>query len=1018
MLAAILEWSLRNRALVVGGWVAIVLSGVAAFVDLPLDAFPDTTPVQVQVNAVAPALGPVDLERRVTIPIERAVSGVPDLAGMRSVSSSGFAQVTLTFEDGTDVWLARQAVSERIAGLSLDALDAPASLGPVATGLGEIFHYLVRGRGVSLAELRTIQEYLVAPQLRAVPGVAEVNTWGGDERRIEVVVDPRALIGYELGVSELAAAIEAAQGSAGGGVLESGGQSTLVRGDALAERPEDVAEMVVAHRDGVPVRVRDVAPVRYGRAVRRGAVSADARGETVLGLGFLRMGENSRIVTEALRARLTEVAPTLPPGVEVEVVYARTTLVDQVLRTAGTNLLEGALLVVVVLFVFLGDLRSGALVALAIPLSLLFAGNLMWTFGIAGTLMSLGAIDFGLVVDSAVIQVENATKRLAEAAPGAARLEVIRDAVLEVRRPTMFGELILAIVYLPILALTGYEGQLFRPMALTVVFALAGSMALSLTLIPALATWVLPHRPRHREPWIVRLAKRAYAPVLAAALRWREPTLAAALGVVVAGALIAAQLGAEFVPRLGEGTIVANTIRMAGVTVDESVRVSTRMERTLLDSFPDEIERVWSRTGTAEIATDPMGIELSDVFITLRPREAWTRARTQEDLVTQMAQVLEVFPGTRVVFTQPIEMRMNEMIAGVRADVGVLISGEDLETLRRKAGEVERVLSQIEGAADVSVEPMTGQSALTVEIDRAALARHGVAARDVLIAVEALAGHQVGVAYEGEIPIPIALVIDRERVGDVEAVGALPIPTSSGDRVPLRRVATLRVEDAPSAVRREWGRRRALVQANVRGRDLAGFVDEARAAIDERVALPAGYGVRFTGQFEHLERARARLAIVVPVALGSILVLLYVTYRRMRDALRVFLGVPVAMAGGVFALAVRGMPFSISAAVGFIALSGVAVLGDMVLVSTIRALEADGRAPEDAVREAARERLRPVLMTALVAALGFVPMALSTGVGAEVQRPLATVVIGGLVTSTLTTLVVLPVLYAIGRKRA
>ena len=1012
MLNAIITWSLRNRLIVVLGSIALVVAGGLAFRRLSIDAFPDTTPVQVQVNTVAPALSPLEIERQITAPIEQAISGLPRLEEVRSVSKFGLSQVTVIFEDGTDIYRSRQVVMERLQTVELPPGIATPALGPVATGLGEVLHYLVTGEGRSLAELRTAQDWIVKPQLRSVPGVAEVNAWGGDERQIHVVVDPFELKKRGLTLDGLAEAVERNNENVGGGSLDEGGESSLIQGVALLTRLADVEEIVIAAKDGVPVRVKDVARVIEGREIRRGAVTADGKGEVVLGLGFMLMGENSHDVTNRLKVRLAEVKKSLPEGVTIETVYDRTALVDRVLGTVKKNLFEGAILVIAVLFLFLGNLRAGLIVASAIPLSMLFAFGLMLRAGIAGSLMSLGAIDFGLIVDSSVIMVENSVARLAEDESEKRKLEIVRDAALEVRRPTMFGELIIMIVYLPILFLEGVEGKLFRPMALTVIFALIGSMILSLTLMPVLASLLLPRRVAHRENFLVRGLKRAYRPVVQTALRWRWFVIAMAVLMVGNAAFLATRLGSEFVPRLNEGAIVINTIRLAGVSVDESVRYGTHIERALLEKFPDEIERVWTRTGTAEVATDPMGLELSDVFITLRSPGHWKRAKTQGEVVEAMQAELSSLPGMRMVFTQPIEMRVNEMIAGIRADVGVKLFGDDMDTLKAKAREIEAALKAIPGAADVFTEQVTGQPLLEIQVDREAIARYGIPAAEVLEVVGALGMREVGRLQEGDRRFPIALRIDDRYRRDPEAIGSILVTAANGDQVPLARLAAIRRVEGPSTINREWAKRRIVVQANVRGRDVGSFVAAARVAID-RLELPPGYFVRFGGQFEHLARARARLYVVVPIALALIFLLLYFTYGRLLDALRVFTGVPFAAVGGIVALWLRGLPFSISAGVGFVALSGVSVLGDMVLVSTIRQLVARGTAVRDAVEQAAERRLRPVLMTALVASVGFVPMALNTGIGAEVQRPLATVVIGGVLSSTLLTLVVLPVLYTV-----
>lgn len=731
----------------------------------------------------------------------------------------------------------------------------------------------------------------------------------------------------------------------------------------------------------------------------------------MLGLGFMLMGENSRELTHRLEQRLAETRKSLPKEARLTEVYSRTQLVSRVLETVEKNLLEGALLVIAVLFAFLGNLRAGLIVALAIPLSMLFAFNAMLRFGIAGSLMSLGAIDFGLVVDSSVIMVENAARRLGEDDSRRDVREVVRDAALEVRRPTLFGELIIAIVYLPILALEGVEGKLFRPMALTVIFALAGSMLLSLTLMPVLASYALQRGRGRRKNRGVRWLEDRYRRALDWALQYRKFVLAIAALIVLNAGVLATRLGSEFVPRLGEQAVVINTVRMAGVALDESVRYGTQIERLLLRHYQSEIEHIWTRTGTAEVATDPMGMEVSDVFITLKPEAQWQVRRTREQLVTSMAKTLEGMPGMRSVFTQPIEMRVNEMLAGVRGDVGIKLFGDDFAVLQDKADEIRRAVEAIPGAADVTVEQLTGQAMLTIDVDRQAAGRYGIVVGEILEMVESLGNRKVGQVIDGQRRFDLVLKLDAMSTSSRERIGNVLIRTQAGAQVPLSAVARIEVVEGPATIQREWAKRRVIVQANVRDRDLGGFVADAREALS-KIELPEGYYTTFGGQFENYERAQRRLYVVVPLALLLVASLLYLSYGRAADALRVFTGVPFGAVGGIVALWLRDMPFSISAGVGFIALSGVAVLGDMVLVSYVLQLLARGSAPLAAIREAAVTRLRPVLMTALVAAFGFIPMALNTGVGAEVQRPLATVVVGGVLTSMIATLLVLPVLYA------
>lgn len=1018
MLSRIIDLSLRYRVAVFVAAGLLVVVGLTSLARLPFDAFPDTTPVQVTVNSVAPSLAPLEVERQITFPLEQAIGGLPGLEQVRSVSKFGFSQITTIFDDSIDVYLARQVVMERLHAVELPpGVDRP-SLGPVSTGLGEVFQYVLRSNELSATDLRTLHHWVVRPQMLQVPGVAEINTWGGYEKQYHVVIDPDRLVKFELTLDDVANALKSNNANAGGGFVNRGGEAQMVQGVALATGVEEIRRIVVEARDGVPIFIGDMARVEEGHEIRRGAVTAQGRGEAVLGLGFMLIGENSRELTRRLEARLAEVRSSLPASVEIETVYSRTALVDRVLHTVRQNLLEGALLVVAVLFVFLGSLRAGLIVALAIPLSMLFAFNGMLRFGIAGSLMSLGAIDFGLVVDSSVIMIENASRKLAGANDDRSVREIVREAAIEVRKPTLFGELIIAIVYLPILALEGIEGKLFRPMALTVILALGASMILSLTLMPALASLVLRKGGRSGDPWLIRVLKPAYRSVLDLALRAKPLVLTATLLTLVGAGFLATRLGSEFVPRLREMAITINTVRLAGVSLEESVRYGTQIERLLLERFPDEIAHVWTRTGTAEVATDPMGLEVSDVFMTLTPREEWTQAGTQDQLVQAMGEELDGMPGMRMIFTQPIEMRMNEMIAGIRADVGVKLFGDDLDVLRDKAEEILRVVEAVPGAAEVTVEQVTGAPVLQIKVDREAIARFGIPAQDVLGIVESMGTRKVGEIVEGQQRFDLAIRLDDRYLTDPAELGRILITTADGGRLPLERLAEIQVVEGPSTIHREWAKRRIVVQCNVRERDMSSFVAELRREIAEQVELPPGYYFGLGGQFEHLERARLRLLVVVPLALLLIFVLLYFSLGGARDAWLVFTGVPFAAVGGIAALWFRGLPFTISAGVGFVALFGVSVLGQLVLASRIRQLVDRGVEPLVAIREAAETRLRPVLMTALVASLGFLPMALNTGVGAEVQRPLATVLIGGVITSMMATLLVLPVLYAlVGQQR-
>jgi cobalt-zinc-cadmium resistance protein CzcA len=1013
MLTAILDWSIHNRVVVLVVALALVGLGAYAVPALPVDAFPDPTPVQVQVNTYAPNLAPEEVEQQITIPIERAITGLPKLQPLRSISKFGLSQVVVTFDDSVGVYFARQLISERLAAVQFPAnVTERPQLGPVATGLGEVFHYTLASPARGLAELRTIQDWTLRPRLRAVPGVAEVNGWGGYQRQYVVRADPDRLQQYGLTLDQLLTALGDGNRNAGGGRIGGSGSEVLVQGRGRTNTPAEVGRIVLGARNGVPIRVDDVARVESGTDLRTGAVTADGKGEVVLGLGFTLMGENPHAVTVGLRDKLDEAAPRLPPDVEVVQVYRRTELVDHVIGTVRGNLFEGGLLVVAVLFVFLGNLRAGLVVAAAIPLSMLFAFGGMLQFGIAASLLSLGALDFGLVVDSSVVMVENVMRRFAAAKPDADRTALLRDAVAEVRGPTLFGELIIMTVYIPILALEGVEGKFFRPMALTVIFALAGSLVLSLTVMPALASVLLPRRVSARDPLPVRAARRAYRPILGAALRHRAAVLLGAAAVLTAGVVLARGLGSEFVPRLSEGALVVNVFRLPGTSLEESARANTRMERILRAEFPDEVDHVWSRCGTAGVATDPMGPEETDMFITLKPRAGWKRAKTQDELVGRIKDEFDRLPGQTCGYTQPIEQRVNEMISGAKSDVAVEIYGDDFDELKKLGDKVAAVLARIPGCEKAVPDQLSGQPVLEIRLRQEQLARYGVTARTALDVVETVGGKPVGDALAGEILIPVVVRLPESWRTSPEAIGAVQVSAPGGQRVPLAELADIRVREGQAKIIRADGRRRLIVQTNVRTRDLGGFVAEAQRRVAAEVPLPgARYDIRWGGQFENLERAVARLWIAVPAALALILVLLYLTFGRLGEVLLVFVTVPLAAVGGVAALWLRGLPFSVSAGVGFIALSGVATLNGMVLVSFIRHLRERGTPLDAAVEEAALERLRPVLMTALVASLGFVPMALNTGVGAEVQRPLATVVIGGIISSTLLTLLVLPVLY-------
>jgi cobalt-zinc-cadmium resistance protein CzcA len=1026
MLDWIIRTSLKNRLLVAVFAAALILAGGRSLTRLPIDAFPDTTPVQVQINTTVPSLNAEEAEAQITLPVELAIGGLPGLDNVRSVSKFGLSQVVATFDDKTSIYRARQLITERLQTVELPPGIQRPQLGPISTGLGEVFHYVVRSDNTNrtLTELREIQDWQVKPQLRKVRGVAEVNTWGGFEKQYHVITEPQRLVKYGLTLEQLVEALEANNQNVGGGQVVRGGESLLVHGLGLTTNVQEIANIVITSADGVPVRVRDVAEVKLDHEIRRGAVTGGGKGEIVLGLGFMLMGENSAEVTRGLKAALAEVQKTLPPDVKVQVLYDRTELVDNVIATVKHNLLAGALLVVAVLFAFLGNLRAGLVVAAAIPLSMLFAGDLMLQAGISASLLSLGAVDFGLIVDGSVVMVENTMRRLAlrqrelgRALTKPEREETLAGASVEVARPVAFGVGIILVVFLPILALEGVEGKMFKPMALTMIFALAGALIVALTLTPVLASLFLPREVKEKEPWLVRISHRLYEPLLGLALRFRYLTLAGALAALAGVGLLASRMGGEFLPKLGEGAIVGTTVRLAGISTDEAVAYNDRIEKLLLSEFPDEIANIWTRLGSAEIATDPMGIELSDFFLALHPRAQWKKAKTQAELVDKMREVFARLPGMTVAFSQPIEMRLNEMIAGARGDIAIKIYGDDLEQLRKLSDEVQQVLGGIRGVGELTGEQLVGQPILQVRVDPEAIARYGVATRNVLNVVESVGTRKVGEVREGQRRFPLVVRLpDRQRT-DPEALAATLIPTASGSVLPLNKVARLVETEGPSTINREWGRRRVTVQCNVRGRDVASFVAEARKKIAGQVKLPEGYTVEWGGQFENMKRANARLAFVVPLALAMILVLLYFSLKSVRDVFVVATGIPLGAVGGVLALWARGMPFTVSSAIGFVALSGVAILNGLVLVTFIKQKLAEGEPLERAVREGCLVRLRPVLMTALVAAVGFIPMAVNVGVGGEVQRPLATVVIGGIFSNTLLTLLVLPTLYTSFRRQ-
>ena len=1044
MLERLIRFSIRHRWLMLVLTTALIALGIWSYRHLPIDATPDITNVQVQINTQAAGYSPLESEQRVTFPIETAMAGLPKLDYTRSLSRYGLSQVTVVFKDGTDLYFARQQVAERlqqIASQLPEGLDP--EMGPISTGLGEIFMYTVEaeedarkpdGTPYTATDLRTLQDWVIRPQLRTVPGVTEVNTIGGYERQIHITPDPAQLVALGFTLHDVEQAIARNNQNVGAGYIERNGQQFLVRVPGQLADLEAIRNIVLDRREGVPIRVRDVATVGEGKELRTGAATQNGH-EVVIGTTFMLFGANSRDVSRAAAAKLEVANASLPAGVHAKAVYDRTALVDRTIHTVSKNLVEGAVLVIVVLFLLLGNVRAALITAAVIPLAMLFTITGMVRGGVSGNLMSLGALDFGLIVDGAVIIIENCLRRFGEAQHvlgrglnDEERFDLTASSTAEVIRPSLFGLGIIAAVYVPIFALTGVEGKMFHPMAITVVLALTGAMLLSLTFVPAAMATFLRGRVAEHDNWLMRWSRTRYTPVLEWALRHRKAILAGAGVLVIACGLLATRLGSEFVPSLDEGDITLQPMRIPGTSLEQSVTMQKTLEERL-QRFP-EVANVFSKIGTAEVATDPMPPSMADTFLMLKPREQWPDPRKPKtELIEELETAAREIPGSNYEFTQPIQMRTNELISGVRADVAVKVYGDDLAQLERLAVRIERVIGRVQGAADVKAEQVTGLPLLTVTPDPGALARYGLNPGDVQDTVAtAIGGEVAGQLFEGDRRFDLVVRLPESLRQDPSVLADLPIPlpgTANADEssrtaswrggsprtVPLREVAQVQVQRGPNQINRESGKRRIVITANVRERDLGSFVSELRIRIGQDVKLPEGYWIDYGGTFEQLISASQRLAMVVPVTLAIIFALLFWAFGSAKDAAIVFSGVPLALTGGVVALALRGIPLSISAGVGFIALSGVAVLNGLVMIAFIRKLREQGDPLDDAVKDGALGRLRPVLMTALVASLGFLPMALNVGAGSEVQRPLATVVIGGIVSSTFLTLLVLPALY-------
>ena len=1040
MFESLIRFSIAQRMLVLLLAVGVAIAGIYSYQRLPIDAVPDITNVQVQINTMAPGYSPLEAEQRVTYPLETVMAGLPNLQQTRSLSRYGLSQVTVIFKEDTDIFFARQLVNERITQ-ARDKLPAGLTpeMGPIATGLGEIYLWTVEastdarksdGTIYTDTDLREIQDWVIKPQLRNVPGVTEINSIGGYVKEYQIAPDPERLASLGVSMADLVSAIDSNNHNRGAGYIEKRGEQYLVRAPGQLRNVEDIRDVIIKNSAGVPVRVRDVAEVGVGQELRTGAATADGK-EVVLGTVFMLMGQNSGVVSEAVDRKMTEINRNLPKGVRIITVYDRTNLVAKAIRTVRNNLLEGAILVIVVLFGFLGNLRAAIITAAVIPLSMLFTFTGMVHYQVSANLMSLGALDFGIIIDGAVVIVENCIRRLAHSQQRLGRpltqeerFTEVFEASKESRRPLLFGQVIIMVVYLPIFALSGVEGKMFHPMAFTVVAALLGAIVLSVTFIPAAVATFVTGRVQEKENIFMVVARRWYNPMYDYVMSIKPVVLSVATVVIMLSGLLMMRMGSEFVPNLNEGDLAFQTIRAPGVSLTQAVEMQMHIESTLKKKFP-EIDRVFTRIGTAEIATDPMPPSLSDGYIMLKPVDQWPDpTKSRDQLRTEISQTVWKIPGNNYDFSQPIQLRFNELISGVRSDVAVKIFGDDLDTLHRLADETAAVLQRVPGSSEVKVEQTTGLPVLTVRIDRQKAARYGLNMVDVQdVVASAIGGTTAGTLFEGDRRFDIVVRLPESLRTDLEAMKrlpiAMPVPDAQNRRrfIQLAEVATLELAPGPNQISRENGKRRVVVTTNVRNRDVGSFVVDAEQAL-VKVPLPTGYWITWGGTFENLQSATERLKLVVPAALFLVFLLLYAMFGNVKDGLLVFTGIPFALTGGVLALWLRDIPLSISASVGFIALSGVAVLNGLVLISFIRNLQEQGHALVDAVREGTMTRLRPVLVTALVASLGFLPMAIAMGTGAEVQRPLATVVIGGILSSTLLTLLVLPMLYLLAHRRS
>ena len=1040
MFERLIQFAIEQRIVVMLAVLLMAGLGIASYQKLPIDAVPDITNIQVQINTSAPGFSPLETEQRITYAIETSMAGLPGLQQTRSLSRSGLSQVTVIFADGTDLFFARQLVGERLQTAREQLPEGvDAVMGPISTGLGEIFLWTVEAVDGALKEdgtpytptdLRVIQDWIIKPQLRNVPGVAEINTIGGYARQYQIAPDPKKMAAYKLTLNDLVTALERNNANVGAGYIERAGEQLLIRAPGQLSGVEDIANIVISNMQGTAIRISSVADVVIGQELRSGAATQNGR-EVVLGTVFMLIGENSRTVSRAVAARLEQINRSLPAGVKAVTVYDRTNLVEKAIATVKKNLIEGAILVIAILFLFLGNIRAALITAMVIPLAMLFTFTGMFANKVSANLMSLGALDFGIIVDGAVVIVENAIRRLAHAQHKHARVltrserfHEVFAAAKEARRPLIFGQLIIMVVYLPIFALTGVEGKMFHPMAFTVVIALLGAMILSVTFVPAAIAMFVTGKVKEEEGFVMRTARRRYAPVLKFVLGHRGLVFCIALVLIVLSGFTATRMGSEFIPSLSEGDFALQALRVPGTSLTQSVDMQQRLEKAVMAKVA-EVERMFARTGTAEIAADPMPPNISDSYVMLKPQSEWPDPnKSRATLIAQLQQAAATVPGSNYELSQPIQLRFNELVSGVRSDVAVKVFGDDMAVLNQTAAKIAATLQTVPGASEVKVEQTTGLPVLTINIDRDKAARYGLNVAEVQEAIAiAVGGRQAGILYEGDRRFDIVVRLSEALRTDVAGLSGLliPVPANSSNQqigfISLSQVASLDLVLGPNQVSRENGKRVVIVSANVRGRDLGSFVQSAGETIQREVQIPAGYWTSWGGQFEQLQSAARRLQIVVPIALLMVLALLFMMFNNLKDGLLVFTGIPFALTGGVLALWSRGIPLSISAGVGFIALSGVAVLNGLVMISFIRNLREEGRSLAEAINEGALTRLRPVLMTALVASLGFIPMALATGTGAEVQRPLATVVIGGILSSTALTLLVLPALYQWAHRR-